>query len=87
LDKNQFDAIIERLDRLTKLIALQSVKGEVREQDKILLLSEIGFRPSEIGQLLGKSSTNISVVLSKIRKGQQPTQITPSELTEESGTQ
>ena len=68
LDKNQFDAIIDRLDKLTKLVALQLVRGESTERDKILILSDIGFRPAEVGRLLGKSPTNISVVLTQMKK-------------------
>jgi hypothetical protein len=68
LDKNQFETIIDRLDKLTKLIALQSVRGETTERDKIMLLSDIGFRPAEIGKLLGKTPTNISVVLTQMKK-------------------
>ncbi len=60
--------IIKKLDMLIKLAALNALKGrEFRDQVKVLY--NIGFRPKEIAELLGKTPNNIRVTLSLIKKG------------------
>lgn len=57
-----------KLDKILRLLAIDTVKGLDKEQDKISLLDELGFRQSEIARLLNKSPENVSVQLSIIRK-------------------
>ncbi len=59
--------ILEKLDLLVKLTALNIIKDkDFKEQVK--LLSSIGLQPKEIADLLGKTPNNIRVTLSQIRK-------------------
>ena len=57
-----------KLDKVLRLLALDAVKGYEKEQEKIVLLDSLGFRPVEIAKLLNKSPDNISVQLNLIRK-------------------
>jgi hypothetical protein len=61
-----------KLDKMLRLLAIDTVKGLDKEQDKIGLLDELGFRPSEIARLLNKSIQNVSVQLGIIRKKREP---------------
>lgn len=55
-----------KLDKILKLLALDTVKGLPTEQEKIELLDSLGFRPSEIAKFLNKSPVNVSVQLNII---------------------
>lgn len=57
-----------KLDKMLRLLAIDTVKGLDKEQDKIGLLDDLGFRPSEIARLLNKSIQNVSVQLRIIRE-------------------
>lgn len=57
-----------KLDKMLRLLVIDTVKGLDKEQDKISLLDELGFRPFEIARLLNKSPDNVNVQLSIIRK-------------------
>ena len=72
MEEKQFAAIIDRLDKILKLLARQAVQGMTREQDKIEALDSLDFRPGEIAKMLNKSPENVSVVLGIIRKKKQP---------------
>jgi hypothetical protein len=84
VNDKQYQDLIVRLDRITRLLSIIALKGSEREQDKIELLDMTGFRPSEIARLLNKSPQNISVVLGNLRKkkGQNP-EHTPNAVTPE----
>lgn len=60
--------ISEKMDKMLRLLALETVKGIAVEQGKIELLDSLGFRPIEIAKLLNKSPDNVSVQLNAIRK-------------------
>jgi hypothetical protein len=60
--------ISEKMDKMLRLLAIDTVKGVEKEQDKIELLDSLGFRPVEIAKFLNKSQDNINVQLSIIRK-------------------
>jgi hypothetical protein len=64
--------ISEKMDKMLRLLAIGTVKGIEKEQDKIELLDSLGFRPVEIAKLLNKSQDNINVQLSKIKKKKEP---------------
>lgn len=57
-----------KLDKALRLLALNVLKGYEKEQEKIVLLDSLGFRPVEIAKLLNKSQANVNVVLGSIRK-------------------
>jgi len=60
--------ISEKMDKMLRLLAVETVKGIEKEQDKVELLDTLGFRPIEIARLLNKSQDNINVQLNVIRK-------------------
>jgi len=60
--------ISEKMDKMLRLLAVETVKGIEKEQDKVELLDLLGFRPVEIAKLLNKSQDNINVQLNIIRK-------------------
>lgn len=62
------EEISGKLDRVLRLLAINSVREISTEQGKIESLDLIGFRPSEIAMLLNKSQDNINVQLSLIQK-------------------
>lgn len=70
MDAEQFKSIVDKLDKVTRLMAIQTVKGLEKEQEKIELLDSIGFRPSEIDKLLNKTPGYASAALANIKKKQ-----------------
>lgn len=61
------EEIIKRLDLLIKLNALGSVGGkEFKEQ--VRLLDSLGMKPIEIAQVLSKTSNNVRVTLSYLKR-------------------
>jgi len=65
--------ISSKMDKILKLLTIDTLKGIEKEQDKIALLDSLGFRPIEISKLLNKSQDNINVRLSIIRKKKETT--------------
>jgi|GEM_PF-634294 len=64
----QLSEISGKLDTLIRLSALSLVKGIKTQKDQIALLSDAGFQPKEIADILGTTSNTVSVTLSAIRK-------------------
>lgn len=61
------EEILRELQRITKLLVLTATKDQ-SQRDRIAVLSNIGFRPKEVAELLGTTSNTVSVTLSEIRK-------------------
>ena len=59
--------ILQELRRISKLLAL-TITQELKQKDKIKLLSGVGFQPKDIADLIGTTSHTVSVTLSEIRK-------------------
>lgn len=72
MDEKQFSILVEKMDKLSRIIVVQVIKDLSREQDKIELLDSVGFKSGEIGKMLGKSPANVSTVLGNIRKKKEP---------------
>ncbi len=72
MDERQFATIVDRLDKILRLLTIETVKGKEKEQDKIELLESIGFKSSEIDRLLSKSPGYSSVVIAQLKKKRQP---------------
>lgn len=68
MNEDKLTEISDKLDKLIRLQAIVVVKNETSEQSKIALLDSLGFRPSEIAKMLGKSPENVNVVLGRIKK-------------------
>jgi DNA-directed RNA polymerase specialized sigma24 family protein len=75
--------ISQKLDKMLKLLAINAVKDFAKEQEKIILLDSLGFRPVEIAKFLNKSPDNVSVVLGSVRKKTEKTVSATAEIKEE----
>ena len=83
MDEKQFVVIVDKLDKILKLMARREVGGMPKEQDKIEALDSLDFKPGEIAKMLGKSPENVSVVLGNIRKKKASP---PAKIADQSGT-
>ncbi len=72
MDERQFSTIVDKLDKILRLLAIETVKEKEKEQDKIDVLDSLGFKSSEIDRLLGKSPGYSSVVIAQLKKKKQP---------------
>jgi DNA-directed RNA polymerase specialized sigma24 family protein len=67
VDDKQFKEIIERLDKLTRVVAISNTKG-LPSTDRMILLYQAGFAPREIADMLNTTPNVVSVTLSLWRK-------------------
>ncbi|MHA1227862.1 MAG: hypothetical protein ACTSPV_14035 [Candidatus Hodarchaeales archaeon] len=63
-----YEEIVERLDLIIKLLAMNIMSGEGTQKDKIIQLGKIGLQPKEIANILNTTSNTVSVTLSGARK-------------------
>lgn len=54
------ERLLERVDVLIRIQALQAVSHLPTKTDKIMFLSEAGLQPKEIASILGGSSATVS---------------------------
>ena len=62
------DAIGEKLELMSRLLAISLVNGK-SQREQIRLLSIAGMRPTAIAELLGTTANTVNVGLSALRKG------------------
>lgn len=67
IKRNQIKDITDRLDAVIRLIALLLPK-EIKQNDKITILYDLGFQPKEIASILGTTPNTVRVTLVKIRR-------------------
>jgi DNA-binding CsgD family transcriptional regulator len=60
--------VLAKLDTLIRLSALNVVKGIGTQKEQIAILSDAGFQPKEIADILRTTSNTVSVSLTAIRK-------------------
>lgn len=65
---NLLKEISGKLDKITKLLAVSTIREYGTEQEKIELLDAMGFTSTEIAKLLNKSIQNVCVQLNLISK-------------------
>ncbi len=70
MNESKEEGILQELQRISKLLAL-TVTRELKQREKIELLSSIGFQPKEIANLIGTTPGTVSVTLVDIRKKAQ----------------
>lgn len=68
MDEKQFKWIVNKLDLITRLLALNMVRDLKSQKEKILALSSLGVGPTDIAEFLGTTVNTANVVLSKARK-------------------
>ena len=65
--KDEEDKIVERLDILIRLVAMNSLSGK-SFKDQVEYLANAGLQPKKIADLLGKPLNNVTGTLSYIKK-------------------
>ena len=58
---------LEKLDHILRILAITAMRG-LKQREQITLLSEAGFQPKAIAELLGTSSNTVRVELVALRK-------------------
>jgi len=64
----QLSKISSKLDTLIRLSALGLVRDIKVQRQQIAILSDAGFQPKQIADILGTTSNTVSVALTAIRK-------------------
>ena len=67
---NKQGEILVKLNHVSKLLALLVTKGESK-QDSVEMLDGIGFKATEIADLLGLKPNVVTATLSNIKKKQK----------------
>ena len=70
MEKEQVKKITTRLDVMINLMMRDlKVEGKgMTDAEKIRMLNDMGLKYTEIAEIMGKTPTNISVVLAKLKK-------------------
>ena len=64
------DLVLQRLDTLIRLQAKIAVNGMSEQRDRVLFLSESGFGPTAISEILTVSLDTTKSILKRARKAQ-----------------
>lgn len=68
---DQFRKLMEKLNLIIQLLALNLVRDMKTQKEKIIALHSLGIRPSKIAKLLNISDNYVNVTLSNFRKKQK----------------
>jgi DNA-binding CsgD family transcriptional regulator len=71
MNESKENEILQELQRISKLLALTVTRELKQQQEKVELLSGVGFRPIEIANITGIEANQVSAVLSNIKKKAQ----------------
>ena len=85
MDETNSKEIIERLDKLIRVVALTGMK-DLTSTQKIALLSQAGFSPKEIAEIIGTSQNVVNVRLSEMRKARSGEIVKKKELAKNEAT-
>jgi hypothetical protein len=61
------ELVVEKLDRVLRLLAVMTVKG-MSQTEQIAVLDRVGFAPKEIAEIVGTTSNTVRVGLVAIRR-------------------
>lgn len=64
----EIKALVERMDKLTRIIAVDTVKGK-SPSDQVSILDGLGFTQTEIAAASGMFQGNVSKLLKKLHEG------------------
>jgi hypothetical protein len=59
--------LLGKLDAIIKLLVIDVTQGK-DQTEQIRLLSQVGFQPKNIAEMLGTTANNVRVRLSSLRK-------------------
>lgn len=63
--------LLNEQKKTNRLLAILVLRGLDSKTDQILLLSDAGFKPSEIADLVGTTPNTVSVTITKSKKGKK----------------
>jgi DNA-binding MarR family transcriptional regulator len=66
MSSEQVQTLIERIDQLTRVIAIDAVKDKP-PSDQVSILNGLGFTQIEIASATGMTQGNVSKILSKLK--------------------
>lgn len=72
MDKNQFDEFNKKLDLILRMLAVDKLQGK-KQVEQVKILSDFGFRPSEIATVLGRELSTITGQLSRLKRAARKT--------------
>jgi DUF2075 family protein len=67
MDEQQFSQIMNRLDTLIKITAINAFQGKSR-QEVVVILSSLGFSNKDIAMILGTPSTYVANIRYSLKK-------------------
>ena len=68
IETKQFQQLLTALQRTSDLLALNLVKDYPKQNEKIVMLSDFGYGPTDISRVLNISTNTVNVTLSRARK-------------------
>jgi DNA-directed RNA polymerase specialized sigma24 family protein len=68
IEKKQFDEMLNKMEKITSLLALNLVKDCKTQKDKILMLSSLGYGVTDISKLLNTTAGTVNQALVRARK-------------------
>ena len=81
MDEKQFDAMMKKMDSVTKLLAFNIIKDKpVNEQ--VDVLTKAGLKASDIAELLGKTENQVYVTQTMLRKSKKKESVTEQSTTQ-----
>ena len=63
--------LLNEQKKTNKLLAILVLRGIDSKTEQILLLSDAGFKPSEIADIVGTTPNTVSVTITKSKKGKK----------------
>ncbi|TKJ17581.1 hypothetical protein CEE44_03545 [Candidatus Woesearchaeota archaeon B3_Woes] len=70
MESNDIKALTKRMDVIINLM-MRDIKfngNNITDAEKIKLLNDMGLKYTEIADIMGKTPTNVSVVLAKLKR-------------------
>ena len=85
---DKIDLLIERMDRLIRVIALDTIKGR-EPHEQVILLSQLDYAQSEIADITGMTQGNVSKIIkkTKLKKVTRPSTIDKESMSEKPKTE
>lgn len=67
VEDKQFEYLKNRLDSIMKMLAIDKLSGK-KVGDQVSILTEFGFRPSEIAMILNRKANEITSIQAKMKR-------------------
>jgi transcriptional regulator len=67
MDKDQFEQLNRKLDLVMKMLAVDKLYGK-KQIEQVTILNSFGMRPSEIADILGIRTQNVTAQLAHVKR-------------------